>query len=305
MSIMKRLTLLLLALATSLATAFAEPETDRDRYTHTYDYQGFTKLSISHAFRVELTFADTYEVRVDVPDFLEPYLMVRQHGDNLMIGMERLPNDIQHKLNDDSKPIRASVTMPRLTQLILSGAAIVHTAGRLELGEENLDIQLSGAAQLTSLEAKGRTQFNLQLSGASKADIEAEFNQLLVDVSGASGLRYMGNAKELSAECAGASKANLEGNYDTVVAEVSGSSNLSISGNSAQLTLELSGASRFESAGTVQMAIVELSGASQGQLAVSKQLRYDLSGVSTLKVKDLGANVKGEASRGAKLKYVK
>ena len=301
---MKRLTLLFVALATTLATAFAEPETERNRYTHTYDFQDFTKLAISHAFRVELTFANTFEVRVDVPDFLEPYLMVRQNGENLLIGMERLPNDIQHKLNDDSKPIRAYVTMPKMTQLILSGAANVTTTGRLVLGEEDLNIQLSGATQLAVLEAKGRGQFNLQLSGASKADMEADFSTLDIDVSGASSLRFTGDAKELTIQCTGASKAKMEGSYDIVVSEVSGSSRLSISGNSDKLTLEVSGASRYESAGTTRWAIVEMSGASQGQLTVSEQLRYDLSGVSTLKVKDKGAKIKGEASRGAKLKYL-
>ena len=302
---MKRLTLLLFALITTLTAAFAEPETDRDRYTHTYDYENFTSLAISHAYRVELTFADNYEVRVDVPDFLEPYLIVRQRGENLLIGMERLPNDVQHKLNDQSKPIRAYVTMPKLTRLQLSGAVNVTTSGhRLALGNETFMIQLSGASQLTGLEANGQGQFDLQLSGASKADLEADFDKLLIDVSGASNLRFEGDAKELSVQCSGASKAKLDGSYDTIVAGAAGSSQLSVSGNSAKLTLELSGASRFESAGTAKWAIVELSGASQAQLTVSEQLRYDLSGVSTLKVKDLGAQVKGEISRGSKLKYL-
>lgn len=302
---MKRLTLLFLALTATMVTAFAEPESAKARYIHTYDFDDFTELATSHAFIVELTFADRYEVRVDVPDFLEPYLLVRQRGEKVLLEMEHLPDKIQHKLKGDAGRIKAYVTMPKLTLLQMDGASRISATGRLTLGGESLRIQLSGASQLDGLTATGDDSFTLQLSGAAKADLEASFPKANLDLAGAAKLRYAGDAVQLSIEESGASSTQLVGNYKDVVADLSGSSKLTLDGDQARLTLELSGASKFESTGKTTWAIIELSGASRGQLAVTEQLRYSLSGASTLKVRDMGVSAKGDCSRGSKIEFFK
>lgn len=302
---MKRLTLLFLALIATLTTAFAEPGSAKARYIHTYDFHDFTELATSHAFVVELTFANRYEVRVDVPDFLEPYLIVRQRGEKVLLEMEQLPDNIQHKLKGDDGRIRAYVTMPKLTLLQMSGASKITASGRLALGNESLRIQLSGATHLNGLTASGKGSLALQLSGASKADLEAGFPKGILDLSGAAKLRFEGNADQLSIEESGASSVQLVGDYKEVVAGLSGSSKLSTTGEEGRLTLELSGASKYESTGKTTWAIVELNGASRCQLSVSEQLRYTLSGASTLKVRDLGATIKGDCSRGSKIEVSK
>ena len=57
--------------------------------------------------------------------------------------------------------------------------------------------------------------------------------------------------------------------------------------------------------GKTARATVELSGASKAKLSVSEKLQYSLSGVSTLRVKNDGAKISGEASRGSKFEYLK
>ena len=265
---MKKITLLFLVLVTTLTTAYAEPEAAKNRYTHTYDFRDFTALSVSHAFKVDLTFEDRYEVSIDVPDFIEPYLIVSQNGEKVRLDLERLPNDIQLKLNDANSSLMARVSVPKLTRLQLSGASKVTASGRLVLGSETLYLQLSGATELYGLVAEGRDKLDLKISGASKADFEAAFNKLEVDLSGASKLRYGGDAD--------------------------------------QLEIELSGATKFESLGKTARASVALSGASKAKLSVSEKLQYALSGVSTLRVKNLGsAKLSGECSRGSKIEYMK
>ena len=61
---MKKTMLLILALAAMLTPVFAEPGSDKDRFSKNYDYSGFTTISVSHSFRVDLNFADRYEVYV-------------------------------------------------------------------------------------------------------------------------------------------------------------------------------------------------------------------------------------------------
>ena len=302
---MKRLTLLILALAATLVSAFAEPESAKARYTHTYDFQDFTTLAVSHAFKVELTFENRFAVRIDVPDFLEPYLLVGQRDEKLLIELKQLPDDIQRKLNDRDNPMRAYVSAPKLNTLQLNGASVVSVTGQLTLGEETLRIQLNGATQLNGLKAKGKEHMLLQLNGASKADMEVEFDKLIFDMSGAAKLRCEGEAKQISIVCSGASTAQVEGDFEDVIADISGSSKLSLSGDSERLSLEQSGATKFESTGKTTRGIVELSGASKGRLTVTEQLRYSLSGVATLWVEDLGANIKGDCSRGSKIEFLK
>ena len=303
---MKKITLLFLVLVTTLATAFAEPDAAKNRYTHTYDFRDFTALSVSHAFKVDLTFEDRYEVSIDVPDFIEPYLIVSQNGEKVRLDLERLPNDIQLKLNDANSSLMARVSVPKLTRLQLSGASKVTASGRLVLGSETLYLQLSGATELYGLVAEGRDKLDLKISGASKADFEAAFNKLDVDLSGASKLRYSGDADQLEIELSGASGAQFDGNYAETDAEISGSSKLTMTGDTKNLSLELSGATKFESLGKTARASVALSGASKAKLSVSEKLQYALSGVSTLRVKNLGsAKLSGECSRGSKIDYLK
>ena len=270
---MKKITLLFLVLVTTLTTAFAEPEAAKNRYTHTYDFRDFTALSVSHAFKVDLTFEDRYEVSIDVPDFIEPYLIVSQNGEKVRLDLERLPNDIQLKLNDANSSLMARVSVPKLTRLQLSGASKVTASGRLVLGSETLYLQLSGATELYGLAAEGR---------------------------------YGGDADQLEIELSGASGAQFDGNYAETDAEISGSSKLTMTGDTKNLSLELSGATKFESLGKTARASVALSGASKAKLSVSEKLQYALSGVSTLRVKNLGsAKLSGECSRGSKIDYLK
>lgn len=302
---MKRLSLLFLALAATLATAFAAPVPANDLFSKTYDYTGFTSLNVSNAFRVELSFAPDYEVYIEVPAYLEPFLRINQAGSILQIDLESLPADIQKKLSKETNRLKARVAMPKLLNLKASGAVSINPHGKLALGQESLFVQLSGASELNDLQAAGR-QVSVQLSGASKAAVQGAFeDKVVVDLSGASKLRYKGDTDKLMVECSGASSLEAEGQHDEIVCNVSGSSKCAISGKANNLTLEASGASKFEMDGEVKKAFTELSGVAKCRLAVREKLTYEISGVSSLRIKDLGAVAKGNISRGSKIEYIR
>jgi len=114
---------------------------------------------VSHAFDVEVTSGDAYQVSITVDDNLWDYLDVRQTGQTVNIGLKR-----SHSYTNVH--LEADVTMPELSGLILSGASRGDVSGFSSA--EPLDIKLSGASSLNmdNLEA-GNTKF--ELSGASKA----------------------------------------------------------------------------------------------------------------------------------------
>ena len=301
---MKKLMFLFVALTATVALAYAEPEIARERYSNNYGFRDFTKLSVSNAFKVELYFENRYEVSVDVPDWIEPYLKVIQKGDRVSIGLKQLPASVQRKLNKDNT-LTARVAVPKLTSLHMSGASSVTPTGMLSLGDETLFIDISGAAKLNSLVAEGRGRCDIEMSGACKAVMELSFKNLVTDVSGASNLNLNGSADKLAIECSGASNAIFNGDYNIVKAEVSGASDATVNGDADNLSLEVSGASGFECTGISLQVRAELSGASKARVTVTESLEYDLSGASTLKVKNMRADVSGETSRGSKLVFIK
>ena len=279
---MKRLAFMLVALFATLSFASAEPEAKYTTVSRHYNFRDFNRLSVSHSFEVDLTFADTYSVDVQVPDFMEPYLRVKNVAGKLILSVEKLPRDVQRMLNDSRHELKAQVTMPRLVSLEMSGASRVTASGLLQLNVENLDVDLSGASKLIALEAKGVDRLSIDVSGASKCRLKAAAEEVHADISGASKVEWEGTALRMNVDCSGASNGHFNGNVGRLYVDASGSSKAILEGEA-------------------EIATVELSGVSKCQLAVSEKLDYELSGASTLRVKDLGATMRGETSRGSKV----
>ena len=302
---MKKLATLVLAIAATLTFAYAgeTPLKNTNTYSHHYDYTGFNALSVSNAFHVDFTFAPTWSVDVTVPDFIKPYLKVTCIGNKVRIGLEKLPRDVQRKLEDLSNPLKATVTAPQLLSLSMSGASKLIANGTQVLKDDSFYIEMSGATSVESLDVSGNSTLNIDVSGASKLDIKADFNLTNIDLSGASKLNMTGNSGKMSFDLSGASNAKIDGDALVAKVELSGSSKINWDGKIGSLTVDQSGATKFESTGETANAVVELSGASKCRLTVTDALDYELSGASTLRVKSLGAKMSGEQSRGSKIDF--
>ena len=300
---MKKLATLMLALTATLSLAFAGETQVKNTYSQHYDFRDFTDLVVSNAFHVDFAFADTWSVDVTVPDFIQKYLKVTCTGSKVRIGLEKLPRDVQRKLNDLKEPLKATVRMPKLLSLSLSGAVRMIAEGQQVLKDENLNIDLSGASKLESLVSSGNAILHLDVSGASKADIQADFDLMNIDCSGASKITLNGNAGKVNLDCSGASACHFDGGILLANVDLSGSSKVTVTDKIGQLKLDQSGATKFEATSEVADADVEVSGASKCKLAVTEKLHYELSGASTLRVKNLGAKISGEQSRGSKLDF--
>ena len=282
--IMKKIVVMFVALAATFSLAFAEPEAKYTTVNRHFNHQDFNRLAVGHSFQVDLTFADTYSIDLEVPDFIEPYLRVKNVAGKLTISLEKLPVDIQHKLNRSDAKLYAKVSMPSLIGLELSGSSRLSASGLLQLDTKNLDIDLSGASKLDELHAKGVDRLTIDASGASSCHLDVESVEMRADVSGSSHLKWDGVAL----------RANIDG---------SGASHCRLEGNVAKMDIEASGASKVVSNGETEVASVEVSGASSCRISVSEKLTYELSGASTLRVKDQGASIRGECSRGSKVVF--
>ena len=84
--------------------------------TETYAFADFTEIEISSAFKFEIEQSSSYSINITADDNIMEYVQVSQDGQTLKIGL---------RTGTWLGPVtlRASVTMPQLSDLTISGAS--------------------------------------------------------------------------------------------------------------------------------------------------------------------------------------
>ena len=200
--------------------------------TEEYAFTNFTRVEISSAFEFEIEYSDSYGINVTVDDNVMDYVQVTQEGQTLKIRLRGITS-LQHVT------LRASVTIPELSGLTVSGAS----RGTVSdfSSAEGLNITVSGASMVTADITAGDIGFDV--SGASIVQLEGSADDMVTVVSGAStfdlGDFAVTNANvKISGASTGTIK--LDGRLD---ANVSGASTLLYIGDPMMGTINVSGAS--------------------------------------------------------------
>ena len=299
---MKKIILAALAAIITLAPAMA------GTLSKSYPLREFTGVSASHIFHVEISPAPTFSVKVEAPDYLEPYINVTVERKQLTFSVKSLPRAIERKLSDE-KPgaVRAFVTMPVLESVSLSGAARLECLGDFpDLGTETFRLSLSGATHADGLSVPA-ARADIRLSGASHASLRGRYANVGVEASGASKAKFGILAPSVRAELSGSARLDLDGEFDVVSIEASGASQAELLSSTtlSSLDIECTGASSVESRKARALDVsVELSGASKCRVSVLKSITVDASGASTCYYEaadDTKVNAVS-VSRGASLK---
>lgn len=195
---------------------------------------GFEQVRASQAFRVEITRADDFSVQVQIDDNLVEHLRVKVVGDRLEIGMNP-----EYNYRTGKKSMLATIGMPRLTS-----------------------VRLSGASRATLNNFSGGDPLDVELSGASGLSGQVRLGKVSLDLSGASELKLTGAAGHADLELSGASGAELgDCTLDSAEADLSGASNATVK-VLGRLDVEASGASSLTYLGQPDLGKVETSGAS-------------------------------------------
>jgi hypothetical protein len=211
-----------------------------DVITEEKDFTGFDSVDVSSAFEVVITRSDNFSVVISADEELHDFVEVTKSGDRLKIYLQ--PHNIFTDFTTGVKTLKAEITMPVLDTLILGGA----TSGTIYGFSSGKD-------------------FDVDVSGASKLKIvSGGFDDVVFEVSGASGVSGNLTAQKIKAG-------------------VSGASNLDVSGSAEIVVLDVSGASKVDMTDFVaDDADVEVSGASKATLNVRETLDAELSGASSL-----------------------
>lgn len=199
-----------------------------------YRLSGFTAIRAAR-FDIEIIRSDTYGVTVRADDNVIDRLAVRASGKTLVLGTKPMfwffgPLTLE-----------ATVKMPALTTINLSDAATARVSDFRGVG--SLDLELSGASEMRgNIEAEA---ISFLASGASRVRLGGSAGRVTIEGSGASKLDLEKMAvASADVELSGASRANL--NVTSAIESVmaSGASRLRYLGDPKLGHIETSGAAR-------------------------------------------------------------
>ncbi len=221
--------------------------------TRTFDLTGFTGVQAAAAFQVEISRAEAYKVQVTADDNLWDVLDISVSGSSLRLRTKSGVSLVNSTL-------KASVTMPSLRIVDLSGASRAEATGFL--AGDDFNGTLSGASSLDAQDMKlGSATFDI--SGASRVSgTSITFNTARFVISGAGLVRLAGSGQSASVAASGGSQAILnELALQDVSVNLSGGSQARV--NARNITsADLSGGSTLRYADSPTMGKVQTSGGS-------------------------------------------
>lgn len=202
--------------------------------TKDYSFKDFTRIEVTTAFTADISQGNNYAVSVTTDDNIVSHLEVTQDGSLVTIAL-------RENASYGNVTLRAKITLPKLTDLEISGATnatlsgfssdtsmVVRASGasnvkgNISIGD--LDIRLTGASRAV-LTGKGN-KLTAHASGASTADLrDLRVTEASADANGASTIRVNASSR-LSATASGASTVRYSGNPPTKQVKASDSSSI-------------------------------------------------------------------------------
>ena len=301
---MNKLFALFAAAFVALTPALAANETpaDANMQTKTYALDNFDGLVVSWIYHVELTKASGYKVEVEAPDFVIPYLQVKVRGGNLVLSVSNLPGDVRRKIERGNYRVSATVTMPELNCVEMSGASRLLSMGEFET--PHFTMELSGASSLKELQMK-TNMADIRCSGASKYQMTGSVKTAKIGLSGAAKGTMESDGDDLTVDLSGSGKLDLTGVYGKADLELSGAAHIHVKGALDTVRLSSSGAAKTDLTDCPAKVVdVELSGASSTRIVALDELGVRLSGAASCYYK-AGDNLKiteTDVDRGASLR---
>jgi phage shock protein PspC (stress-responsive transcriptional regulator) len=181
-----------------------EKSTYIDNNAMTFDMNDFNEIDVKGFYKVQISQGDDYSVAVKGRERFKKEVVVKQYGEVLEVKMSKDNWDLFQDFDDDYR-LEVFITMPSLEKLSSRGFS------EFEINEfdlEKLEIDLAGASS-AELDVDAE-ELLIFLSGASKLDIEGDAKFVEADISGASTLKaYQLDVKKIELQASGASNARV------------------------------------------------------------------------------------------------
>ena len=195
----------------SLSFGFGKIKGSGDVITETRELSGFKSIDVGGAFAVEIIAQRKFSVEVIADDNIVPLIETEVSGGELQIGRKK-------RFSTRSR-VKIRIYAPDI---------------------DNLDI--SGASSVSLIDIKNEL-LKIDSSGASKIKIEGETNRLVIDTSGACRIDTSKlAAQKVLVDASGASRVMVNANENLTV-DLSGASSVKYSGKPKKINKKTSGAS--------------------------------------------------------------
>ncbi|MEO9964460.1 MAG: DUF2807 domain-containing protein [Reichenbachiella sp.] len=169
-----------------------------------FDIKDFNEIEVRGIYNVYLTQGEVYKIEVKGKDRYKKEVLIKKYGDVLEIDMSGKKWDMFKDLDDDFR-LDVHITLPELQKLSSKGLSYFEVEN---FRVDNLEIELSGASSAEiNVEAR---ELQIYLNGASSMDLAGEAEYLDADLSGASTLKaYAMEASTAEVSASGASNARV------------------------------------------------------------------------------------------------
>ena len=292
-----------LALVPAAATNANEPETASIE-TKSYALSNFDGLDVSWIFNVDLVQSSSWKVEVEAPDFVIPYLQVKVRSNSLILGVSGMPGDVRKKMERGNYKVHATVAMPELARVEMSGASKLQADGDFQTG--NFSMELSGASSIKGLQMMANYA-DIECSGASKFQLAGSLKDTKLNLSGASKGTLESDGGTLNIGLSGSAKMEITGVFDKADMELSAATNVKMKGALGALRLSGSGAAKLDTMDCPANDVwMELSGASSARVVALDKLGVHLSGAASCHYK-AGEHLQiteTDVDRGASLRKI-
>lgn len=225
--------------------------------TEKKDFTSFNRVEIGSAFEVDITRSDTYSITISADETLFDYIEVTKKGTTLIISLN--PHHIFTDFTLGARVLKASITMPNLYGLDISGASEGVVTGFGSTADFDLTVSGASTIEMTNITV-GNTR--CEVSGASTVSGNITAANIVAEVSGASNLALSGSAKGIELNVSGASRADFSSfPLDDADVMLSGASTVTINVEET-LDVVVSGASSLYFIGNPTLGTTSVSGAS-------------------------------------------
>lgn len=204
-----------------------------DMETQEKSFTGFDRVEASHVFEVEINQGDDFNIVVRADDNVWEFVRVTKQGDTLKLDLKP---DRTYTLKNVT--LEATITMPELTGVSLSGDSHANITGFKSSRDLSLDISGAGSVE-GGIEAGAVT---CELSGSSTLNLNGSADDLAINASGGSIVKLSEFAvADARVNASGASKVTVNAS-DTLSADASGASRVYYVGSPALEAVDTSGA---------------------------------------------------------------
>ena len=201
--------------------------------TQSRTFSGFTRVDVSSAIDLYVKQDSVFSVKVETDENLQQHIIIEQDGNTLRIKQQNNTN------LDATGKIKVYVSAPLFKSLEASGACDIIGENVLTATDE-ISIDVTGASD-AELELKA-PKVSAEMTGASNVKLKGQTKDLHIEGTGASHAKcYELLSENADVDVTGASSAEVFASVK-LKAEASGASNIRYKGNATMVSQSASGA---------------------------------------------------------------